>query len=98
MAKKTQKSAEMFARYYDVFFQKMKNLSEYTKIKEKIDAADRKKQNSKNLQNCMLEIVSSCRGDPWHEIDLSAIYSGSRDPHFLEEHDRFLVISLYKHG
>ncbi|KAI0095067.1 SNF2 family DNA-dependent ATPase [Irpex rosettiformis] len=89
------KTAEEIERYYAVFKKKWKELSEYPRIKARIEEGEAKRNKRSNLEALLSKKISSVRY-PMQELELN--YPTTKGKVYSEEEDRYLLCRLYHYG
>lgn len=89
------KSADEIERYYMVFKKKWKELSEYSRIKARIEEGEAKRNKRDNLEALLHKKISSVRY-PMQELELN--YPTTKGKVYSEEEDRYLLCRLYHYG
>ena len=89
------KSAEEIERYYFVFKKKWKELSEYPRIKARIEEGEAKRNKRSNLEALLTKKITSVRY-PMQELELN--YPTTKGKVYSEEEDRYLLCRLYHYG
>ncbi|KAI0814754.1 SNF2 family DNA-dependent ATPase [Irpex lacteus] len=89
------KTAEEIEEYYAVFKKKWKELSEYPRIKARIEEGEAKRNKRSNLEALLAKKISSVRY-PMQELELN--YPTTKGKVYSEEEDRYLLCRLYHYG
>lgn len=89
------KSADEIERYYAVFKKKWKELSEYPRIKARIEEGEAKRNKRSNLETLLTKKITSVRY-PMQELELN--YPTTKGKVYSEEEDRYLLCRLYHYG
>jgi len=89
------KSAEDVTAYLRVFFKKCKTLSEYPRIKARIEEGEAKRSKRENLETLLRMKINSVRY-PMQELELN--YPTTKGKVYSEEEDRYLLCRLYHYG
>ena len=89
------KSPEEIKRYYNVFKKKWKELSEYPRIKARIEEGEAKRNKRSNLEALLAKKIASVRF-PMQELELN--YPTTKGKVYSEEEDRYLLCRPHKYG
>ncbi|KAI0776331.1 SNF2 family DNA-dependent ATPase [Trametes elegans] len=89
------KTAEDVAQYYPVFKKKWKELSEYPRIKARLEEGEAKRNKRSNLEALLAKKISSVRY-PMQELELN--YPTTKGKVYSEEEDRYLLCRLNHYG
>lgn len=89
------KSPEEIKQYYMVFKKKWKELSEYQRIKARIEEGEAKRNKRSNLQDLLQKKINSVRY-PMQELELN--YPTTKGKVYSEEEDRYLLCRLNHYG
>lgn len=89
------KSPKQIKEYYNVFKKKWKELSEYPRIKARIEEGEAKRNKRSNLEALLAKKISSVRY-PMQELELN--YPTTKGKVYSEEEDRYLLCRLYHYG
>ncbi|TBU58147.1 SNF2 family DNA-dependent ATPase [Dichomitus squalens] len=89
------KTAEDVARYYPVFKKKWKELSEYPRIKARIEEGEAKRNKRSNLEALLAKKIASVKY-PMQELELN--YPTTKGKVYSEEEDRYLLCRLNHYG
>ena len=89
------KTADDVARYYPVFKKKWKELSEYLRIKARIEEGEAKRNKRSNLEALLAKKIASVRY-PMQELELN--YPTTKGKVYSEEEDRYLLCRLNYYG
>ena len=83
------------SRYYPVFKKKWKELSEYPRIKVRIEEGEAKRNKRSNLEALLAKKIASVRY-PMQELELN--YPTTKGKVYSEEEDRYLLCRLNYYG
>ncbi|EMD32673.1 hypothetical protein CERSUDRAFT_118698 [Gelatoporia subvermispora B] len=89
------KNADDVAEYYPVFKKKWKELSEYPRIKARIEEGEAKRNKRSNLEALLAKKIASVRY-PMQELELN--YPTTKGKVYSEEEDRYLLCRLNHYG
>ncbi|EKM61557.1 uncharacterized protein PHACADRAFT_248237 [Phanerochaete carnosa HHB-10118-sp] len=89
------KTPEAIGEYYNVFKKKWKELSEYPRIKTRIEEGEAKRNKRSNLEALLAKKITSVRY-PMQELELN--YPTTKGKVYSEEEDRYLLCRLYHYG
>ncbi|EIW63750.1 SNF2 family DNA-dependent ATPase [Trametes versicolor FP-101664 SS1] len=89
------KTAAEVADYYPVFKKKWKELSEYPRIKARIEEGEAKRNKRSNLEALLSKKIASVRY-PMQELELN--YPTTKGKVYSEEEDRYLLCRLNYYG
>lgn len=89
------KTPEEIAKYYAVFKKKWKELSEYPRIKARIEEGEAKRNKRSNLEALLAKKIASMRY-PMQELELN--YPTTKGKVYSEEEDRYLLCRLHHYG
>ena len=89
------KSPEEIKKYYNVFKKKWKELSEYPRIKARIEEGEAKRNKRSNLEALLAKKIASVRY-PMQELELN--YPTTKGKVYSEEEDRYLLCRLFHYG
>ncbi|KAF7793575.1 hypothetical protein EIP86_004689 [Pleurotus ostreatoroseus] len=89
------KTPEQVAEYYAVFKKKWKELSEYPRIKTRIEEGEAKRNKRSNLEALLTKKINSVRY-PMQELELN--YPTTKGKVYSEEEDRYLLCRLNHYG
>ncbi|KAH9914892.1 SNF2 family DNA-dependent ATPase [Epithele typhae] len=89
------KNADDVEVYYPVFKKKWKELSEYPRIKARIEEGEAKRNKRSNLEALLAKKISSVRY-PMQELELN--YPTTKGKVYSEEEDRYLLCRLNYYG
>ncbi|KAI0348202.1 SNF2 family DNA-dependent ATPase [Trametopsis cervina] len=89
------KSPDEIAKYYVVFKKKWKELSEYPRIKARIEEGEAKRNKRSNLEALLGKKIESVRY-PMQELELN--YPTTKGKVYSEEEDRYLLCRLFYYG
>ncbi|KAJ3557468.1 hypothetical protein NM688_g1461 [Phlebia brevispora] len=89
------KTPDQVAEYYVVFKKKWKELSEYPRIKARIEEGEAKRNKRSNLEALLAKKINSVRY-PMQELELN--YPTTKGKVYSEEEDRYLLCRLNHYG
>ena len=89
------KNADDVSRYYPVFKKKWKELSEYPRIKVRIEEGEAKRNKRSNLEALLAKKIASVKY-PMQELELN--YPTTKGKVYSEEEDRYLLCRLNYYG
>ncbi|PIL31136.1 transcription factor [Ganoderma sinense ZZ0214-1] len=89
------KTADDVAQYYPVFKKKWKELSEYPRIKSRIEEGEAKRNKRSNLEALLSKKIASVKY-PMQELELN--YPTTKGKVYSEEEDRYLLCRLNHYG
>ena len=89
------KTADDVAQYYPVFKKKWKELSEYPRIKARIEEGEAKRNKRSNLEALLSKKIASVKY-PMQELELN--YPTTKGKVYSEEEDRYLLCRLNHYG
>jgi SWI/SNF-related matrix-associated actin-dependent regulator of chromatin subfamily A member 5 len=91
----TGRSEDEVARYASTFWQRYKELSNWEKLIEKIELAERRTERNREVAS-LLEWKVRQYEQPWREMRV--VYGSNKGRVYSDEEDNFLVLMMNRHG
>ena len=82
-------------RYYEVFFQRYKELADWSRLMEKVTKGDKRLQREQEISQAIAQKITK-HPKPWVHFPIH--YNGTRGRFFTEENDIYLLMMMNKHG